>query len=705
MTMTMIPLNKLDLSPANVRKNDSNLLIDELADAIDERGLLQNLVATANKKKKTRFLVTAGGRRLRAMQRLVKRGTWQPDIEIACNLLEGGANVHSEISLMENYQRLNMTVCDEIRAFKHFVGEGDDLDGVAKRFGETRRFIEGRLRLAELAEPIFASLDEGTITLDVAKAYASTPNQDRQMMVWDRFDQSAGHQNASTIRRLISESSLPSTSAIARFVGEEAYLAGGGRIEGELFTTDGDKWLDAEIAYALATDKLQECAVELASATGLSWVRPVLGTQIPYEDRRDLYEVTLEREPLSADEEAKVQVLCEEMENIERDADDENFDDEQYTALVERSEAIQADIRELEHKPGVLTEEMKATSGCFVHLDSDGQVVVDPTYYTEVAPKRRSSANSGNDNDATTGSNGGGDAAPDAPVDKPLSQKLIDELSVQRRDILALNLAQHPGLALDYAIFVLAVETVTHRAHDNGSTIGTSRNADPQISPYPASRAYLRFSEMRDELDLGWSEHSSTVERFLAFQQLGDDMKAAILAYTVADTLKPSLGAPSRSIYGGDRSIAMHDQLAAQLEIDSADYWRPTAANFFDRVNKTKLLGILHDVGGAALSSRHMNAKKGDIATSAERLFAGDAIVEPETKDAALRWVPEHMRFNIPALLAEEPVPVDGDCDSVLEGSEVPDESLAAVTPSDVEALEVDITDVDIHDRELEPVV
>ena len=46
-----------------------------------------------------------------------------------------------------------MTPTDEIRAYKHFVNEGSDLDAIAKRFGRTRRFIEGRLRLADLADP------------------------------------------------------------------------------------------------------------------------------------------------------------------------------------------------------------------------------------------------------------------------------------------------------------------------------------------------------------------------------------------------------------------------------------------------------------------------------------------------------------------------------------------------------------------------
>lgn len=700
MTMTMIPLNKLSLSPANVRKSDTHLRIDELADSIAERGLLNNLVATANKKKKGHFLVTAGGRRLRAMNRLVERGTWAADSDVACNLLEGDASVHTEISLMENCQRMNMTPCDEIRAFKHFINEGDDLDRVAKRFGETRRFIEGRLRLADLAEPVFAALDESTITLDIAKAYASTASHDRQLIVWERFAQNPSHQNAATVRRLISEASLPSTSPIARFVGEAAYREKGGRIEGELFTTDGDKWLDAEIAYGLATDKLQAFAVELATTTGLAWVRPVLGTYVTYEDRQNLYDVSIANEPLTGEEEAQIAAIEEELDAIDREAEAEEFDDAHYAELQERADTLNAKIRDIETKPGILTDEIKAVSGCFVHLDDNGVAVVDPGYYTEVAPKRRGSAATNGSGDAGSVHDGGsGSAAPADPADKPLSQKLIDELSVQRRDILALNLAIHPGLALDYAIFVMATGTLAHGRSDDGSTISTSRTSDPHLPDYPASRAWQRFTEMRDELDLGWSEHSTTVERFQAFQQLGDDMKAAILAFTVATTLKPSLGVATRSMFGTAQVIAIHEQLAAQMEIDSADWWRPTALNFFDRIGKAKLLGILHEVGGATLSSRHMSAKKGDIASSAERLFAGETIVEPETKEAALRWVPEHMRFNVAAPPSEAAPEPDEEGDAACEV--VPDD----VETADTGGIEVQ-TEAPADERveELEPV-
>ena len=62
----MIPLGKLRLSEANVRKNDSNLFIEELAANIEAKGLLQNLIV-APAKKRGIFDVTAGGRRLRAL--------------------------------------------------------------------------------------------------------------------------------------------------------------------------------------------------------------------------------------------------------------------------------------------------------------------------------------------------------------------------------------------------------------------------------------------------------------------------------------------------------------------------------------------------------------------------------------------------------------------------------------------------------------
>jgi ParB/RepB/Spo0J family partition protein len=130
---------------------------------------LQNLLVTKSKKR-GQYAVIAGGRRLRAIGMIIDRGAWAADAEVECKLLEGSEETAGEASLAENFQRVGMSPAEECRAFQHFIKEGSDIAAVAKRFGLTQRFVEGRLRLANLAAPIFEALAAGDITLEIAKA-------------------------------------------------------------------------------------------------------------------------------------------------------------------------------------------------------------------------------------------------------------------------------------------------------------------------------------------------------------------------------------------------------------------------------------------------------------------------------------------------------------------------------------------------------
>lgn len=164
-------LAKLTLSDINVRKA-SDVLIEQFAADIAARGILQNLIVTPAKKRRGTFAIIAGSRRYRALTLLAERGDIvAADYEVPVMVLTADDATLSETSLAENFQRLVMTPADECRAFQHFLGGHGDVDAVAKRFGMTRRFVEGRLRLAALAEPIFEALSSGKITLDLAKAY------------------------------------------------------------------------------------------------------------------------------------------------------------------------------------------------------------------------------------------------------------------------------------------------------------------------------------------------------------------------------------------------------------------------------------------------------------------------------------------------------------------------------------------------------
>ena len=66
----LIPFSRLYLSDANVRKTRSEEDDIQLSADIEARGLLQNLLVTRSKKR-GKFAVIAGGRRLRAIEMIV----------------------------------------------------------------------------------------------------------------------------------------------------------------------------------------------------------------------------------------------------------------------------------------------------------------------------------------------------------------------------------------------------------------------------------------------------------------------------------------------------------------------------------------------------------------------------------------------------------------------------------------------------------
>ncbi|MCY1171732.1 hypothetical protein D9M73_118530 [compost metagenome] len=171
-----------------------------------------------------------------------------------------------------------------------------------------------------------------------------------------------------------------------------------------------------------------------------------------------------------------------------------------------------------------------------------------------------------------------------------------------------------------------------------GTTIRAGAPQDPNVGDMPTSRAREYLAEAHEGLDAGWTEHESEIDRFEGFRALDDDSKANWLAYIVAISLEAKPGI-------SNEQIPLHNRLASILEIDVASWWRPTSENFFDRVNKGSILSLLDEVGGPALSGRHASLKKTEISASCQKLFAGDTIVEPEIKEAALAWVPNAMRF------------------------------------------------------------
>src|SRR5580698_6450565 len=131
-----IPFNKLVLSQSNVRRVKVGVSIEELAEDIARRTLLQSLnvrpVLDAEGVETGMFEVPAGGRRYRALQLLVKQKRLAKTAPVPCVVRDPAADIAAEEdSLAENVQRVALHPLDQFRAFQTLRQKGQSEEDIA----------------------------------------------------------------------------------------------------------------------------------------------------------------------------------------------------------------------------------------------------------------------------------------------------------------------------------------------------------------------------------------------------------------------------------------------------------------------------------------------------------------------------------------------------------------------------------------------
>ena len=136
-----IEISKLKIHPKNVRKNYNG--IDELADSIKAKGILQNLTVVPDPDEEGTYLVVIGNRRLTAAR---KAG-----IKTApCFVTEMSEKDQASTMLMENMQRDDLTIYEQAQGFQMVLDLGETEDGLAEKTGFSKTTIRRRLNIAKL---------------------------------------------------------------------------------------------------------------------------------------------------------------------------------------------------------------------------------------------------------------------------------------------------------------------------------------------------------------------------------------------------------------------------------------------------------------------------------------------------------------------------------------------------------------------------
>jgi ParB family chromosome partitioning protein len=132
-------------------------------------------------------------------------------------------------------------------------------------------------------------------------------------------------------------------------------------------------------------------------------------------------------------------------------------------------------------------------------------------------------------------------------------------------------------------------------------------------------------------------------EDFRAMSALPIADKQALFAWATGLAVKPQLSSDNRP-------SPIIEEIGARLDVDVAACWRPTAQNYWGRVNKGHAVATARKLIGDDYAEDRNRERKGDIAAAMERAFAETAGAT-EGFDAATvakttRWLPDGMLFG-----------------------------------------------------------
>ena len=662
-----IPFNKLVLSQANVRRIKAGVSIEELADDIARRTLLQSLtvrpVLDEEGAETGMFEVPAGGRRYRALELLIKKRRLNRTAPVPCVVRTEG--LAEEDSLAENVQRAPLHPLDQFRAFVALKETGQSEEEISAAFFVSIAVVKQRLKLAAVSPKLLDIYAEDGMTLDQLMAFTVNPDHARQEQVWEAIAH-AWSREPHHIRRMLTENAIRASDKRAQFIGIEAYEAAGGAILRDLFQSDDGGWLqDPALVDRLATEKLEQEA-EAVRAEGWRWVE--IATDFPYGHTYGLGRLTGEPTAPTEEEKAAYEALRAEYEDLESSYDEA---DELPEEVDQRLGELETALEAFENRPMSYEPEYMARAGAFVSIDGSGHLRVERGY---VRPEDDVSTvdEDASEEDTETGesqvngvapavggrSNGASEPEDDDRV-RPLPDRLLTELTAHRTLALRDAVANDPQVAFMAALHVLCLKLFYRDGHGSCLEIEPKSSGFSAQAPGLADTVSAKAIAARHE---AWAKSLPTEPEELwdALKAFDQDHRQMLFAHCVALTVN----AVHDSYHRRPKAIAHADCMAESVKLDmAAADWQPAVETYLGRVTKARILEAVREAKGEAAAQLIDHLKKPEMASEAEPLLAGTG------------WLPEPLRTPGQSVtLADDAdgsdVPLDSEGQSAMNGGE-----------------------------------
>ncbi|EFP2197382.1 ParB/RepB/Spo0J family partition protein [Escherichia coli] len=596
-----VSLASLIKSPLNVRTVPySAESVSELAESIKGVGLLQNLVV--HTLPGDRYGVAAGGRRLAALNMLAERGILTADWPVRVKVIP--QELATAASMTENGHRRDMHPAEQIAGFRAMAQEGKTPAQTGDLLGYSPRHVQRMLKLADLAPVILDALAEDRITTEHCQALALENDTARQVQVFEAACQSGwgGKPDVRVIRNLITESEVAvAGNSKFRFVGADAFSPD--ELRTDLFSDDGDGYVDRVALDAALLEKLQAVAEHLREAEGWGWCAGRMEAVGECREDAGTYRSLPQPEAVltEAEEERLNELLT------------------RYDALenqCEESDLLEAEMKLMRcmAKVRAWTPEMRAGSG-----------VVVSWRYGNVCVQRGVQLRSGDD------------VADDADRTEQVQEKasveeislpLLTKMSSERTLAVQAALIQQPEKTVALMVWRLCscvfdyCNTTLHPFRIQTEEYHRRLTSDAPSGK--SGQAWLSLMKEKTRLEALLPENWQ--KDFTTFFTLDGQTLMSLMVFCTACSVD---GVQTREC--GHISRSPLDTLEAAIGFHMRDWWQPTKANFFGHLKKPQIIAALNEAGlsGAARDAEKM--KKGDAAEHAEH----------HMKDN--RWVPGWM--------------------------------------------------------------
>ena len=166
-------IDQIEANPFQPRSNFDEDALNELANSIKEKGVIQPI--TVRKIKAEKYQIVAGERRWRASKLVGLK-------KIPAVIRDFDEQEMLEIALIENIQREDLNPVEEAGAYKEMLDNFDITQAeLAKQVGKSRSNVSNMIRLLKLSDKVKNHLQRGIITIGHARALLSLEKEETQV--------------------------------------------------------------------------------------------------------------------------------------------------------------------------------------------------------------------------------------------------------------------------------------------------------------------------------------------------------------------------------------------------------------------------------------------------------------------------------------------------------------------------------------------